>query len=105
MPERHPSLHETIPSNRVTTILQNIQTNYGTTSRFQLRNNHPGVQQSNLMHFSPPRPTTVPRLFPTKCPPMIDDSSSSFDPLAPSNEKKFFPNLPSETNGSNLIDF
>jgi len=104
MSQNHPSVFETIPTNNVTNILQNIKTNYGTTtSRFNLRTSHSMPQQTNLIHFSPtlPAPTSF---FPKS----LDESSTNFDPLAPTNEKKLFPNIPSkstETNGSNLIDF
>ncbi len=100
--ERHPSIMDAIPANRVTAILQNIQSNYGTTSRFVLRPNYSTPEQNNLIHFSPP-PATSTCLLPKKYSPMPDDISSNFDPLAPTNEKT--PSKPIETNGSNLIDF
>jgi hypothetical protein len=109
--DRHPSLRESIATNRVSTILQNIQSNYGTTSRFVLRPNYSTPDQSqpnNLIHFSPSTPTTSVGLIPQKCTIIPDDTSSSFDPLAPKNDKLFFPDNRSkstETNGSNLIDF
>ncbi len=109
--DRHPSLRESIATNRVSTILQNIQSNYGTTSRFVLRPNYSTPDQSqpnNLIHFSPSTPTTSVGLIPKKCTIIPDDASSSFDPLAPKNDKLFFPDNRSkstETNGSNLIDF
>ena len=106
--ERHPSLYETIPANRVTAILQNIHSNYGTTTRMPLRTHQsaPGqIPLNNLIHFSPPSPVG---LIPRKCSTVPEDASSNFDPLAPSNSKPIFsdlPSRPSESNGTNLIDF
>lgn len=109
--ERHPSLYETIPTNRVTAILQNIQSNYGTTTRMPLRTHQftPGqIPSNNLIHFSPPSPPNLVGLTPRKCSTVPEDASLNFDPLAPSNNKPIFsdlPSRPSESNGSNLIDF
>jgi len=104
--ERHPSLFESIPTNRVNSVLKNIQTNYGTTtSRFPLRPTTPhlATQQNNLIQFSSSN------LFPKTYPNMSDESSSSnFDPLAPTDEKNLFSGISSpssDTSGSNLIDF
>ncbi len=104
--DRHPSLFESIPTNHVNAALKNIQTNYGTTpSRFPLRPPpHSVAQQNNLIHFSPAN------IFPKTYPTMSNESSTNFDPLAPTNEKSLFSgisstSLSSETNGSNLIDF
>ncbi|CAF1302810.1 unnamed protein product [Adineta steineri] len=109
--DRHPSIYETIPTNRVTAVLKNIQTNYGTTNRFTLRPTY-SMQQpqsnnnnNNLVRFSPAS-TAPASLFPKICS-TIPDDSSSFDPLAPSKEAILYSNIPSTTspNGSNLIDF
>lgn len=97
--ERHPSLLETIPTNRVTAVLQNIQTNYGTTSRFPIRPTYSIAQQNHLASTAPAD------LFSKKYPTISEDPVSSFDPLAPTNEKIFYPPTSTETNGSNLIDF
>jgi hypothetical protein len=102
--ERHPSLFESIPTNRVNSVLKNIQTNYGTTtSRFPLRPTpHLATQQNNLIQLSPSN------LFPKTYPNMSDELSSNFDPLAPTDEKNLFSGISSpssDTSGSNLIDF
>lgn len=109
--DRHPSLFETIPTNRVTDILQNIQSNYGTTTRMPLRAHQSSPRQilpNNLIHFSPPSAQIPVGLTPRKCSVVPEDAASNFDPLAPSNSKPIFSDLPSrssDTNGSNLIDF
>ncbi|CAF4142608.1 unnamed protein product, partial [Adineta steineri] len=109
--DRHPSIYETIPTNRVTAVLNNIQTNYGTTNRFTLRPTY-SMQQpqsnnnnNNLTRFSPAS-TAPASLFPKICS-TIPDDSLSFDPLAPSKETILYSNIPSTTSpsGSNLIDF
>ncbi|UJR09433.1 hypothetical protein I4U23_013673 [Adineta vaga] len=109
---RHPSIYESIPRNRVTAVLQNLQTNYGTTSRSALR---PSVslqqpQQSKPVTGFSPGSTAPAALFPKICMPISDDPTLSFDPLAPSPEKRLYSNISSSTtspeiNGSNLIDF
>jgi len=109
MVDRHPSLYEAIPTNRVSSVLQNIQTNYGTTSRFTLRPTYSTQQQqrNNLISFSPAS-TAPAALFPKICSTIPDDPTSSFDPLAPSKEKLLYSNIPSsssERNEPNLIDF
>jgi hypothetical protein len=109
MVDRHPSLYESIPINRVSSVLQNIHTNYGTTSRFTLRPTYSTQQQqrNNLISFSPAS-TAPAALFPKICSTIPDDPTSSFDPLAPSKEKLLYSNIPSsssERNESNLIDF
>ncbi|CAF1217920.1 unnamed protein product [Rotaria sordida] len=120
--DRHRSIYETIPTNYVNNVLQNIQTIYGTTSRSNLRSTYSiqsKSQENNFNHFSP-MSTAPANLFPTKTYKNItDDASLSFDPLAPSKEKILYPNIPSssssaaaaaasaasQTNESNLIDF
>ena len=105
--DRHPSLNETIPNNHVSSLLQNIQSNYGTPAR--LPQFSPGrTPANNLIRFPILPPSTSVGLIPRKCSIVPEDSSPNFDPLAPVNEKPIFSNLPSQsspTHGSNLIDF
>ncbi|CAF0783895.1 unnamed protein product [Adineta ricciae] len=93
---RHPSIHEAIPANRVTTLLQNIQTNFGTTSRVSARPSMPTQQRERKSPtgFSPAS-TAPAALFPKICSLISDDPSLSFDPLAPSKEKILLAPTPS----------
>lgn len=90
--DRHPSLFESIPTNRVANVLQNLQANYGTTTRTHLKSSQ---TNPNLIEFSPPSASTNGFLT-NPYPNMSQDPTVNFDPLAPINQKK-----PS----SNLIDF
>ncbi|CAM4807172.1 unnamed protein product [Rotaria magnacalcarata] len=110
--DRHPSIYETIPTNHVNNVLQNIHSIYGTPNRLNFRatvSMQQKSQENNLNTFSPSL-TAPAGLFPIKTYSTIsDDLESSFDPLAPSKEKNLYSNTPqsssSGTNGSNLIDF
>jgi hypothetical protein len=108
MSERHPSIFESIPTNRVNAVLQNIQTNYGTASRFYLPPNHSMPQQNNLIHFSPAL-TAPAHSFPKLSSTISDEPLSNFDPLVSKDEKISSSSISSasssETNGSNLIDW
>jgi copper chaperone CopZ len=79
--DRHPSLYETIPSNCVNNVLRNIQTNYGTNTRVNLKPTNP-IQKVDYS-LSP----------------------SDFDPLVSSRNNLYSHPSLSETNESNLIDF
>jgi len=106
--ERHPSLFENILTNHVYGVLQNIQTNYGTASRFYLPPNHSMPQQNNLIHFSPAL-TAPAHSFPKLSSTISDEPLSNFDPLVSKDEKISSSSISSasssETNGSNLIDW
>ncbi|CAF3332046.1 unnamed protein product [Rotaria socialis] len=110
--DRHPSIYETIPTNHVNNVLQNIHSIYGTPNRLNLRatvSMQHKSQENNLNTFSPSL-TAPAGLFPVKTySTTSDDLESNFDPLAPSKEKNLYSNMPqsssSRTNGSNLIDF
>lgn len=101
--DRHPSLYETIPANHVNHTLQNIQTNYGTASRFNLQPSQSPPQNNNnnnLIQFSPE--STAPIQLLSRVRPTSFDGSSSpnFDPLTSSTEEEKI-----LFRGSNLMDF
>ena len=109
MADRHPSIYASIPTNHVHSVLQNIQTNYGTATRSAFR---PSLtiqtqQGSSAVRFNPSS-TAPAALFPTVRPTVsIVDPSLSFDPLAPLKEKTLYPSVSpafGKSAGSNLID-
>jgi hypothetical protein len=109
--DRHPSIRQDIPPNHVTGILQSFQSTYGKSSQYVLRPNYstPGQpQQNNLFNLPLLTRTSSIGTNPNNSLAISDDASSSFDPLAPINDRIPFPvnsSKPTETNGSNLIDF